>query len=187
VLRLAAIGYYTVDYLRSFADDYVNYVYDRVNRVMGRGAEMRAGGIQLNRDEIRESVQASFTFLSFDEYPRTVFDLESTRAYYWKLDTGSGKSVAHEIYLELCRLRAATLESFELATRHLIFLRETSRPDAACSCLEDTEWMKDTLLPSALRLMEQAWRNFRIYNFLDAEAQMRTAADRLQIVVDSVR
>jgi hypothetical protein len=174
ILRLAALGYYTSEFIRTSADEFVNFLFDWVNnRVM---AESLGEGItRVGRDQIRDSVQEAFTFLTFDEYPRVVFDLEAPRAYWWKEEEGStAKAAAHEIYLELCRLRALTLEASERVTQHLNFLKKRGKMDLA----ELTE---------PLVIYKQAWRNYRIFNFFDSERFMRDTADRLQRIVDLVQ
>lgn len=194
VLRLASIGYYTAEYIRAAPDVFVNFLHEWVNREVLTSDDQDdadVGSNQLGIDVIKEAAQACFSFLSFDEYPRLVFHLEATRAYWWdmtksdeeaeaadkrKLSTlrrSGAKSVAHEIYLELCQLKAETLAAFDDASSHLRSLRWSGDLDS-----------KDAQLVAALADIERAWRNYKIFNFFDSQRQMRSAAAKLQQCIE---
>ncbi len=182
ILRLAALGYYTAEYIRSSPDDFVNTLHHWINNeVMAKDG---SGANRLNKDKIRESVQESFTFLTFDEFPRVIFDLDAPRAYYWE-EKRLAKSTAHEIFLELCRLRAETLAHSERVTQHLRFFRSLES-----SSRKQDRTVTDAVQPlmeESMRYSRQAWLNYRIFNFYDSERMMRRAADHLLMLVEDVQ
>ena len=196
ILRLASIGYYTSEYIRAAPEVFVNYIHEWVNRdvlSVDSDDEADVGSNQLGIDVIKDSVQSSFSFFAFDEYPRLIYHLEATRAYWWDMASteeinsdvlerrkssrdlrrSGAKSVAHEIYLELTSLRSKTLEAFDDVSRHLRSLRWSGHLDS-----------NDSSLNSALAEVERAWRNFKIFNFFDSHRQMYSAAITLQFCIE---
>ena len=67
MLRLAGLCYFTSDYMRSFPDDLVRYLYDWHASAVPQSD-------RVSRETIREILQRCFQFLSFDENPRLLFD-----------------------------------------------------------------------------------------------------------------
>jgi hypothetical protein len=174
ILRLAAVGYYTADYIREATDEYVGFLFNWIDSDVMVGEGRRSG--QITQAAVDEATRASFEFFAFEDYPRMIFDLEASRAYSWESmeETGDeAKAAAHEIYLELCNLRAEALKASQAVTRHLTYLRKKKQVDRP-----------ELIAP--LKLYKQAWLNYRIYNFYDAERFMRKAADQIGQFVETV-
>ncbi|MEL6361816.1 MAG: hypothetical protein AAFR21_12090 [Pseudomonadota bacterium] len=192
ILRLASIGYYTAEFILSSTDVFVSYLHEWVNRsVLSDESENKSGvgSNQIGLEVVENAVQACFSFLNFDEYPRVIYNLEATRAYWWEIGGSESekakardkiaittdarrrgaRSVAGEIYMELTHLRSGTLQAFETASRHLHSLRLSG----------DLEKV-DPELDAGLKLIERAWRNFKIFNFFDSQRQMASAAEHLR-------
>lgn len=171
VLRLASLGYFTSEYVRTSMDDFIGYIHEFVNQSFladTRGEKAMSGQRQM-RYAIKEAVADCYTFLRFDEFGPAVYDLDSLYAYWSEHGRLRTRSVAGEIYNELVMLRQRTLAHYQ-------------------SCAEAIAWMRygRTYDPShediskAFRLKELAWNNFNIYNFYDAERYMSRAADELR-------
>lgn len=161
-LRLASVGYFTSEFVRTNMDDFINFIADRVQKTA-------VDGQRLGRTWIKESIADCYLFLRFDEFGPAVFDLDSLQAYWSEHGALSTRSVAGEIYQELATLREATLAHYQVCAESISWLRYDGayRPS-------------DDKVRLAFRLKELAWNNFNIFNFYDAERYMGRAATLLR-------
>ena len=165
VMRLAGICYFTADYIRSFADDFVRHLYDW-------HAQNFESSSHVSRETIREVLRDCFLFLSFDENPRLLFDPDSRYEFNPRDSHGTQlSSTAREIHIELTLLRKRTVDLF----------------DAMCWQIEQIKRLKVETRSEDLAKAEElrgcAWENFRIYNYYDSARLMEEA---LRLVGDVV-
>ena len=176
VLRLASIGYYTVEYIRSNADEFVRFIRDEVNPRLTSDAEKSQNSVHLNRDSVRTAIRSCYSILKFDEYGTEFYDLDSTTAYSTEHAAYESKSVAGEIYNELFSLRHRTIVHYESLSKIISWLRNKGGYDLN----------KDQYAREVSTLKDCAWRNYRIMNFYDSARFMAEAAHQLQRVMDTI-
>lgn len=175
VLRLASIGYYTAEYIRSNADEFVRFIRDQVNgRLSGEDGKGASRGARMNIDSIRTAIRECYSILKFDEYGTEFYDLDSTTAYATEHPENDSKSVASEIYNELASLRHRTIVHYETVSRMIIWLRDRGGYQL------DEEYVKDVS-----ELKDCAWRNYRILNFYDSARLMAQASLILQSKIET--
>lgn len=176
VLRLASVGYFTAEYIRSNADEYVRFILTRLNDQLSDGDSGKGAsrGTRMNRDSIRSAVQECYSILRFDEYGTEFYDLDSTTAYATEHARFDSKSVASEIYGELAALRQRTIVHYEAVSRMIIWLRD-----------RDGYELSDRYVREVSELKDCAWRNFKIFNFYDAARFMSEAALALQREIET--
>jgi|CXWL01.1.fsa_nt_gi hypothetical protein len=171
VLRLASLGYFTSEYVRSTMEDFVGYIHEFVNQSFEadkEGVDAMSGQRQM-RYAVKEAVAECYTFLRFDEFGPSVFDLDSLYAYWSEHGRLRTRSVAGEIYDELFALRQRVLAHYQTCAEAIAWMRYGGKYDPSH---ED--------ISRAFRLKELAWNNFNIFNFYDAERYMSQAADKLR-------
>lgn len=178
VLRLASVGYFTTEYLRTNMDDFVAYIQHFVNRFLAEDApgpkSMR--GVRIGRDEVRSAMRDCFTFGRFDELGEDVFDLDSVFAYWSDQGRFGAKSMAGAIYQDLVTLREKTLDHFQNCAESIAWLRYNGAYEPST----------DEDVGEAFAAKEKAWRHFKIYNFYDAERYMNKAAQKLLTRIEGV-
>lgn len=176
ILRLASIGYYTVDQIRTRMDEFVMYLQqfanDMLRHIENTGQDQR--GMRLARNEIRDVVADTLTFFRFEENTK-FFDFDSKTAYWTDHATANSRSVAAEIYFELDELRRKTLQHFDRISEITSWLRYKNEYDP----LFDP-------IAIAFRLKEYAWRNFHVFNFYDAERFMARARISMEQALYSI-
>ncbi|MBY0564248.1 MAG: hypothetical protein K2P58_08680 [Hyphomonadaceae bacterium] len=171
ILRLASLGYFTSEYVRTSMDDFIGYIHEFVNQSFladTRGENAMSGQRQM-RYAIKEAIADCYTFLRFDEFGPAIFDLDSLYAYWSEHGQLRTRSVAGEIYNELVMLRQRTLAHYQICAEAIAWMRYGRTYDPSH---ED--------ISRAYKLKELAWNNFNIYNFYDAERYMSRAADELR-------
>ncbi|MEQ1817807.1 MAG: hypothetical protein ABL871_04290 [Terricaulis sp.] len=171
ILRLASIGYFTSEYVRTSMDDFIGFIHEFVNKSLtddteGDGA---MSGQRQMRYAIKQSIAECYTFLRFDEFGPAVFDLDSLYAYWSEHGNLQTRSVAGEIYNELVTLRQKTIEHYQVCAEAIAWMRYGKAYEPSD---EDVSY--------AFRLKELAWNNYNIYNFYDSERYMSQAADSLR-------
>lgn len=176
VLRLAAVGYFTVEHVRINPNQFVLYMSDFVNSVFEssqRGTNS-VRGIRLNREILREAHRECFSFVKFEEYGHEIYDLDSVHAFWSDHGELNEKSIAGEVYHELCELRRETLSQFSKIVDSVSWLRYRGEyhPD-------------DAKLTRAFRLKTLAWNNYKICNFYDSERYMSRASALLLESIES--
>lgn len=176
VLRLASIGYYTVEYIRSNSDEFVLFVQNLVNARLSSedGGTGNSRGVRMGRDSIRSALRDCYSILRFDEYGTEFYDLDSTTAYATNHSALESKSVAGEVYNELASLRQRTIVHYEAVSRMIIWLRDRGGYSLGENYVDEVTELKDC-----------AWRNFRIFNFYDSFRFMSQAALILQREMDA--
>jgi hypothetical protein len=176
VLRLASVGYFAIEHVRTNMDRFVMHVHAWVNRILADAAAFEDGvrGARLYRGVVRETIGDYFEFLKFDEYAQRRFDLDSMYAYSSDHERVNTKTVAAEIYNELAALRQMTLNHSHAVTHAIGWLRERRGGDG-----RSAYDLRDRRIAEAYKLKELAWNNFRIFNFYDAERYMNRSAQIL--------
>lgn len=181
ILRLASIGYYTVEIIRSRPDEFVRHLHDFNNRGLSAKAETSSSsatkGSRLNRWLIRGTVKDCYHWLRFEDYGIDVYDLDGITAYWSDhVKWGDGAySAAGEIYNELMSLRQRTVDHFDRVSRTIAWLKYRGLYDPLNRDISD-----------AYRYKEFAWNNFRIFNFYDAERYMAKSAGKFQEVLEKM-
>ncbi|MEP1535125.1 MAG: hypothetical protein ABJX35_01690 [Hyphomicrobiales bacterium] len=178
ILRLAAVGYYTAEYVRSNADEFVRYVRDQLTERFAEAqseGETSMRGLRINRDAIRSAVRDCYSIMKFDECGTEFYDLDSTTAYWTNHREFGSKSVASEIYNEMSHLRQRTVTNYETLARIIEWMRS-----------EDVYDPKDYEIRRVIELKRCAWNNYKIFNFYDSARQMAEAALLLQLKMESV-
>lgn len=178
VLRLASVGYFTTEYLRSNMDDFVAFIQHFVNRFLSEdtpGARSMRG-VRISRDEVRTAMRDCFTFARFDELGEDVFDLDSVFAYWSDQAQFGAKSMAGAIYQDLVALREKTLDHFQNCAESIAWLRYNGQYEPS----------SDEVIGKAFAAKEKAWRHFKIYNFYDAERYMNKASQLLLKRIEAV-
>ncbi len=175
ILRLAGLGYFTAEYVRSNSDEFVLHLHEFMNRVFGEagGGRDSVKGVRLNRQIIRDTFQSCFNFLKFEEYGHEIYDLDSPFAYrtdHASLDT---QSIADEIYIELTDLRRKTLAHFHRVADSIRWLKDRDDYDPLEKAVRDF-----------FKLKQLAWNNYRIFNYYDSERYMARAAAAAQILME---
>ncbi len=202
IMRMASLCYFTVDYIRSFADDFVRYLYDW-------HASKFASEDRVSRETIRQMLQDCFQFLTFDENPRLLFDPDSKFEFSPREPIREPKqredpSVAPEpapndppIQSEAPHAEDRVKLSSTVAAIHAELTSCRKRTvdvfGQMCEQLEQLErHHKDSRGHDSLRKAEMlrgyAWANFRIYNFYDS-ARLMEHAMRLvtEVVAETTR
>ena len=166
VLRLASVAYYTAEYYRTHADEFVRYIRDGLNeRFSSDNEESSFKGVRMNLNSIRSSVRDCYSILRFDEIGTEFYDLDSTVAYLTNHAKYDSASVASEIYGELAMLRLQTLSQYENLSRMILWMRQRGGYR-----LTDPKTKRIT------ELKKCAWNNYRIFNFYDSARLMTEAA-----------
>ncbi|MFC4726317.1 hypothetical protein AB6B38_09600 [Glycocaulis abyssi] len=168
VLRLAAIGYFTVEQMRTSMDDFVLHVHREVNEMRSEAKDrqdLSVKGLRISRKEVRRAIQESYDFLKFDEYALDFYDFDSPRAYWSDHALAGSRSVAGEIYNELVSLRRATLDHFSRIAECASWLRYRNAYNPA-----------DPHIARGFELKQYGWNHFKIMNFYDSERYMARAA-----------
>lgn len=170
VLRLASIGYFTTEHVRTNADHFVSFIQRFVNTTMANATPGPQGvrGARLARSAVRQAIRECFHFPRFDEFAEEVYDLDSVFGYWSDHAVFGSRSMAGAIHQELVALRQRTLAHFDSVTGSIAWLRYNDWYDP-----------KDKEVADAFRDKELAWRHFRIHNFYDAERFMARAAQGL--------
>jgi hypothetical protein len=170
VMRLAAVCYFTADYIRSFADDFVRHLYDW-HRAPGRFPPAD----HVSRETIRQMLRDCFQFLTFEENPRVLFDPDSRSEFSPRgLKNDKLPSTVREIHVELTALRKRTIDLFgELCWQ----LEQLERYD------KDARRVRGLREAQAHR--EYAWNNFRIYNYYDSARLMEQALRKVRLVAEA--
>lgn len=171
ILRLASVGYFTVEQVRSRMEAFIGHLHAYTNDILAKASD-GARASRLYRDIVQSTVRDGFDFLRFDDYGERRYDLDSVHAYWSDHGLIGAKSVAGEIYQELSALRTQTLSHFNGVAHSIAWLRWSNRYDPT-----------DMQIAEAYRLKELAWNNFRIFNFFDAERYMARAAAKLEDLV----
>lgn len=177
ILRLAALGYYTSEYIRSNGDEFVRYVRDQLT---ARFAEAEGGdhnslrGLRINRDAIRAAVRDCYSIMKFDECGTEFYDLDSTTAYKTMHREFGSKSVASEIYAEMSELRQRTVTNYETLSRIIEWMRAEGKYDP-----------KEEEIREVIELKRCAWNNYSIFNFYDSARLMADATLKLQLKMES--
>lgn len=171
ILRLASVGYFTVEQVRSRMEAFIGHLHTNANTILANATD-EAKASRLYRDIIQATVRDGFDFLRFDDYGERRYDLDSIHAYWSDHGPIGAKSVAGEIYQELCALRTQTLSHFNGVAHSIAWLRWYERYHP-----------KNPDIAEAYKLKELAWNNFRIFNFFDAERYMGQAAAKLEGLV----
>lgn len=177
VLRLAALGYFTVEYIRTNPNEFVQHVHEFVNRMLKQAATTKARrsrGLRLSRAMLKQSIKDCFQFLKFEEYGKAVYDLDSTYAYWSDHGALDTKTIARDVYTELARLRLSTLSHFSRIMNAISWMRHF-----------DEHHAEEPRLKEAAQLKEYAWANFHIMNFYDSERFMARAATLYEAVMQS--
>jgi len=157
VMRLAALCYFTADYIRSFPDDFVRYVYDW-------HANNFAPKDRVSRETIRQMLQDCFQFLTFDEHPRLLFDPDSKFEFSPRERKLKLSSTVASIHAELTACRKRTVDIFGQMCEQLDQLER-----------HEKDSRRDNSLGQAELLRGFAWANFRIYNYYDSARLMEQA------------
>lgn len=178
VLRLASVGYFTTEYLRTNMDDFVAFIQHFVNRFLADDApdQKSMRGVRIGRDEVRSAMRDCFTFARFDELGEDVFDLDSVFAYWSDQGRFDAKSMAGAIYQDLISLRERTLEHFQNCAESIAWLRYNGAYEPS----------SDEAVGAAFAAKERAWRHFKIFNFYDAERYMNKASQKLLARIEIV-
>ena len=170
VLRLASVGYYTAEYYRNHADEFVRFILARINdRTDEDDGSAKDGDVRLNRDSVREAVRDCYSILRFDEVGTEFYDLDSTVAYLTDHSDYESLSAAGEIYRELASLRQQTLTQYESVSRMIAWLRKRGGYRLGQGRTQQVTELK-----------ECAWNNYRIFNFFDSARYMTEAGLLLQ-------
>ena len=177
ILRLAALGYYTVEYARTNMNEFVQHIHEFVNRMLkessgARGATSR--GLRLSRPTLRQAIKDCFEFLKFEEYGKAIYDLDSTYAYWSDHGALDTKTIAREVYTELADLRRQTLAHFTRILNAASWMRHFKEQHA-----------NEPRLKEAAQLKDYAWANFQIMNFYDSERFMARAATLYEAVMQA--
>ena len=168
LLRLAGMGYYTAEYVRTNADNFVIHIYNFINNVFSdsAGGIDSNRGVRLNRHIIHDCYKKCYSFLKFEEYGYEVFDSDSIFSYLIENDHTDTKTVADEIYFELYELRRETLSQFQAVADAIGWLRSQNKYDP-----------NNTEIKRITHYKKLGWNNFRIFNFYDSERYMSQAAN----------
>lgn len=183
VLRLASLGYFSSEYIRTNADQYVRYLHNFMNDVFRNisGDDKAGKDMRISRAALRQSWQNCFSINKFDEVGPETYDPDSLYAYVPQHGKFGSSSVAAEIYAELMTLRARTMEHFTTLSESIAWLNAQidfgtrSKADKAKNQKEATKNLWE-----AFKYREAAWRNYRILNFYDAERFMAHAVHIVQ-------
>ena len=176
-MRLASVGYYTSEYIRTNADEFVRYIQDQLTTRFSRektSGDDEMQGLRINRDTIRGAVKDCYSIMKFDEAGIEFYDLDSTTAYSTSHSKYGSKSVASEIYNELSQLRQRTITNYESLSRMIEWLSN-----------EDIYDPRDPAISEVIDFKRCAWNNYRIFNFYDSARLMAEASLKLQRIVDS--
>jgi energy-coupling factor transporter ATP-binding protein EcfA2 len=162
--RVAALGYYTSEYIRSNPDDFVRYLDSQLQKLSPPGT------FRLDRESIRESMRACYVWPSFDQYAPQFLDRGSDMVY-WQEDNKTSK--AREIYFKMVSYRTRFLDEFRQYNSQYIRLSDGAGAD------KDAQTTLTDRLKEAENLRDLAWDNYRVLNFYDAYRTMSRA--RLQL------
>lgn len=178
VLRLASLGYFTSEYIRTNADEYIMHLHDFVNEIFRNARKGKNAGrdMRINRAAMRRSWQDCFSISKFDEVGPENYDPGSIYAYLPQHAKYGTKSVAAEIYAELISLRARTNEHFNGLAQSIAWLNTRLGEDVKDN---DALW-------EAYSYREAAWKHYRILNFYDSERFMAKAAQILRTEIEVV-
>lgn len=168
MLRLAAVGYFTAEYVRTNMDDFIGFTNNWVNQSYV-GDKDGMSGQTIMRFAVKDTIADCYMFLPFDAFGSSVFDLDSLYAYWSDHSNLQTRSIAGEIYAELNRLREMTLAHYQICAEAIGWMRYGGAYDPS---------HKD--ISTAFRLKELAWNNYNIYNFYDSERYMSRAAEHLR-------
>jgi len=157
--RVAALGYYTSEYIRSNPDDFVRYLDSQLQEFSPPGT------FRLDRESIRESIRACYVWPSFDQYAQQFLDRGSDMVY-WQEDNQSSK--ARDIYFKMVSYRTRFLDEFRQYNAQYIRLSDDSSDKDAQTNLADR-------LKEAELVRDLAWNNYRVLNFYDAYRTMARA------------
>jgi hypothetical protein len=178
IMRLAGLCYFTADYIRSFADDFVRHLYDW-------HAQNFAPSSHVTRETIREVLRDCFVFLSFDENPRLLFD-PSSRYEFNPRDSAGRRlpSTVREIHIELTKLRKRTVDLFdEMCWETDQIKRLLNKEEGGIVLAGETLTKVKHQRAKAEELRRCAWDNFRIYNYYDSARLMEDALRQVGEVV----
>jgi hypothetical protein len=178
VMRMAGLCYFTADYIRSFPDDFVRYLYDwHANSFETKD--------RVSRETIRQMLQDCFQFLTFDENPRLLFDPESKFVFSPREDKAKLSSTVASIHTELTACRKRTVDVFGQMCEQLDQLEPLQQQLEQRQQLErhDKSSIRDDTLRRAEILRGYAWANFRIYNYYDSARLMEEAMRLVRKVV----
>jgi hypothetical protein len=158
-LRLASLAFFVAEYVRTNADEFVRFVYDRQEDLRRNN-----DGFRISQDAVREVIKDCFNFYHFEHYGRLFYQHDSPQRYWVEEDDqrfAAGNS--RPIYFEMQSLRAqclADFNEFEMALK-----------------LEDAT--SAAILPAVER-SRCAWNNYNIHNFYDAQLQIAQANELLR-------
>jgi hypothetical protein len=153
LLRLASVMFYTVEFIRTYPEDYVRFLYDKAREC--ESASPPEADAPIGIRFIRNAVAACYRFVPLDLYSSTYL-LANSPHYFPDLDGWKAAHVAG-LHNELMRYR-------EQCYRWIERLAERLRPGAP---------------PGVTALIERGNRNLQIYNYFDAESHLRRAFERL--------
>ncbi|MCX7357951.1 MAG: hypothetical protein NT015_07410 [Alphaproteobacteria bacterium] len=203
LFRLAALGFYTVEHIRTNMHDFVRYIDQHLQTTARRGA------FKLDRDYIESAIKNCYYFLPFEHYA-TQFLERSSPIAYWQ-EGGNDTSRVREIYSAMLGFRADFFREFQQfnaqyirltrgkgAEENLFEISDKAEEDnnerlgAATSSAKGgvpaKEAARDISQVSAAKavtlseietLRDRAWHHFRIMNFYDAARYMQRAREAL--------
>jgi hypothetical protein len=167
VMRLAGLCYFAADYIRSFPDDLVRFLYD-----WHANPKNFKENDRVSRETIRAMLQDCFHFLSFDMNPRLLFDPDSKFEFSPREGGEKLFSTVGDVHRELTALRKRTVDLFgEMCWQ----LEQLER--------HDKDSRRNDWLRKAEKLRGFAWENFRIYNYYDSARLMDRALRLVSKVV----
>ena len=183
VLRLASLGYFSSEYIRTNPDLYVRHLHNFMNDVFRNisGADKAGKDMRISRSALRQSWQNCFSIHKFDEVGPETYDPDSLYAYVPQHGNFGSASVAAEIYAELIILRSRTMEHFTKLSDSITWLNSRilnrSKSNKSDKAGTDNLW-------EAYKYREAAWKNYRILNFYDSERLMAHAVHIIQREVE---
>lgn len=185
VLRLASLGYFSSEYIRTNSNQYVMYLHEFMNEVFRNvtGQSKAGKGMRISRSALKNTWRDCFSINKFDEVGPETYDPDSIYAFLPQHARHASKSVAAEIYAELMSLRGRTLEHFTKLSQSLSWLNARATDATGVTAAKkpsiDSLW-------NAYNYREAAWRNYRILNFYDSERLMAHAAHVMQREIEEV-
>lgn len=185
VLRLASLGYFSAEYIRTNSDQYVMYLHEFMNDIFRNVSDRskEGKGMRLSRLALKNTWRDCFSINKFDEVGPETYDPDSIYAFSSQHSQHASKSVAAEIYAELMSLRGRTLEHFTKLSQSLAWLNSRANSNEGTKAEQQK---KITRLWDAYNYREAAWRNYRILNFYDSERLMAHAAHIMQREIEEV-
>lgn len=197
IYRIAALGLYTAEYVRTNADAYLRYIYTQIEGSPDLGA------FRVDRKAIREAFRACYVWLPFEQYAPEFLDWRSVRSYQLRMSEGaspalepaSGQplrdvnelSCVRSVYSRMLQFRQEFLSEFQLFNEQFIRILDDHRRNRDDSTLgefkiQEQEAKLRPALTTADKYRACAWNNFRVFNYYDAAMMMRRARDELRRV-----